>query len=90
MHKCHLAAAAAIAVLLVQLPATDAAVVELAGNVHAAVVGVAAQFELKGRYRVELRQKRVVSFQLVIKEQRGIGHVTPGVENVVSKLKMFL
>ncbi len=63
------------------------AVVEMSGSVQGAVDGVASEIEMKARYYFDLQTRAIVSFQLVTKENREIGHVTPGVE-VVAKLKM--
>lgn len=68
--------------------ATDRhAIVEMSGSVQGAVEGVASEIEMKARYYFDLQSHAIVSFQLVTKETREIGHVTPGVE-VVAKLKM--
>jgi hypothetical protein len=63
------------------------AIVEMSGTVQGAVEGVASEIEMKARYYFDRQSHSIVSFQLVTKETREIGHVTPGVE-VVAKLKM--
>jgi len=62
---------------------------ELAGKVSGAIDGVATEIELKGRYTFDRKTSRVNWVALLIKEQRSIGHVAPGVD-VVARLQMTI
>lgn len=66
---------------------SDAARIELSGNVQAAVGGVSTELELKGRYKFNRQQGTITWFALLIQEKRSIGHVGPGAD-VVAKLQM--
>lgn len=63
------------------------ATIESNGSVTGAIEGVEANIELKARCYFDRRSRRIASFQLVTREKRGIGHVTPGIE-AVAKLKI--
>lgn len=67
----------------------DFARVEFEGVVHGALAGVATEIAIKGRYYFFLRHGEFASLQLVTREQRGIGHINPGVD-VTARLKMRL
>lgn len=64
-----------------------AAQLELAGTVHGATEGVSTEIELKGRYKFDLKARRITWVALLIKEKRPIGHVAPGVD-VAARLQM--
>jgi len=63
--------------------------VELAGNIQGATVGVASEIAIKARYYFDLRRGKIASLQMVGRELRGIGHVSPGIE-ATFRLKMVL
>ncbi len=52
--------------------------VELAGSVEGPVNDTSARIELKGKYRFDLRTKRIDWFALVTREDRGISQVAAG------------
>ena len=52
--------------------------VELAGSVEGPVNDTSARIELKGKYRFDLRTKRIDWFALVTREDRGISQVADG------------
>jgi hypothetical protein len=64
-----------------------AAQLELTGTVHGAIDGVSTEIELKGRYKFDLKLKRITWLALLIKEKRGVGHVAPGVD-VTARLQL--
>jgi len=64
-----------------------AAQLELAGTVHGALDGVSTEIELKGRYKYDLKLRRITWFALLVKEKRPIGPVAPGVD-VSARLQM--
>lgn len=55
---------------------------EIAGQVEGAVQGSATKVELKGRYHFDLTRRRITWAGLLIKEDRGAGPVTPGLDVV--------
>ncbi|MEK6249417.1 MAG: hypothetical protein N2C12_14645, partial [Planctomycetales bacterium] len=61
--------------------------VEMEGTVHGATEGVAAEIAMRVRYFFDLRRGRLATLQLVTRETREIGSVTPGVE-ATARLKM--
>lgn len=67
----------------------SAAKLEAAGNVSGAIHGVATEIELKAKFKFDRELGRITWFAMVIKEQRSIGHVDPGVD-VVARLQMKL
>lgn len=67
--------------------ASGKASITLSGAVQGAVGGVSTELELKAKYEYDLKQNRITWFALLIKEQRKVGHVGPGLD-VVAKLIM--
>lgn len=67
--------------------ASGKASITLSGAVQGAIGGVSTEMELKAKYDYDLTQKRITWFALLIKEQRKVGHVGPGLD-VVAKLIM--
>ncbi len=63
--------------------------VEFSGNIQGATVGVASEIAIKARYYFDLRRGKIASLQMVGRERRGIGHVSPGIE-ATFRLKMVL
>jgi hypothetical protein len=63
------------------------ATVEWEGPVEAAFAGVSSQIETKGKLHFDTRSGRVTWFALLIKEDRDIGHVSPGLE-VISRTQV--
>ena len=57
----------------------ESARVEFQGSVQGALGGVAAEFEITGRYKFNLKAKRISWLAALVKEKRAIGHVEPGV-----------
>lgn len=66
-----------------------AARIEFKGSAQGALGGVATEFEIEGRYKFDLAAKRVVWLAVVLKEQRSIGHVEPGI-TATSRVQMVL
>lgn len=62
---------------------------ELTGSVQGAIDGVATDIELTGRYKFDLASRRITWLAALIKENRSIGHVGPGL-NVTAKLQMTI
>jgi hypothetical protein len=60
---------------------------ELSGHVEGTSEDAATEIELTGKYRYDLRLKRIDWFGLLVKEQRGISRVTAGF-NVSSRLQV--
>jgi len=63
--------------------------VEFSGNIQGATLGVASEIAIKARYYFDLRRGKIASLQMVGRERRGIGHVSPGIE-ATFRLKMVL
>lgn len=63
------------------------ALVEIEGQVEAAVQGVSTEIELRGKYQFNLATKRIPWFGLLVKEKRAASHVGPGLD-VVARLQM--
>ncbi len=61
--------------------------VTLQGVVHGAVAGVATEIDLRGRYQFDLKAGQVTWLALIIKEDRSIGHIAPGLD-VTARLQM--
>jgi hypothetical protein len=57
----------------------------LTGSLRGAAAGVGTHIELKAKYNFDLKTRRVSYFALLVKEQRSVGHVGPGLD-VVAKL----
>ncbi|MGC3969347.1 MAG: hypothetical protein QM775_18900 [Pirellulales bacterium] len=66
-----------------------AARIELKGTVSGASGGVSTDFELAGRYKFDLKQRRITWLALLLKENRSIGHVEPGLE-VQARVQMLI
>jgi hypothetical protein len=58
----------------------QAARVEFKGVVQGALGGVAAEFDVVGRYKFDRTIDRITWLAVLLKEKRAIGHVEPGVE----------
>ena len=65
----------------------DVARSTMVGSVTGTVDGVSTEIEVKAKYNYNLRSKRITWFALLVKEQRSVGHVGPGVD-AVTKLLM--
>jgi len=65
----------------------DTAEVEISGRVEGAVEGVSTEIEMKAKYHFSLSAGRISWFGMLIRENRSIGHVGPGVE-ALSRLQM--
>ncbi|MDA7979429.1 MAG: hypothetical protein MPJ50_11755 [Pirellulales bacterium] len=59
---------------------SSSATIELSGRVEGAVHGVSTEIEVGGKYLFDRQQQTVTKCQLLIKEQRSIGHVGPGIK----------
>ncbi len=66
-----------------------AAEITIDGTLGGAINGVASDMELKGKLLVDIERHAPTSLLLAVKEQRGIGHVAPGLD-VVAKLKITM
>ncbi len=60
----------------------DAALIEMAGQVEGAILGVSTTIELKGKYQFHIQAGRVTWISLLIKENRSIGHAGTGLDVV--------
>lgn len=67
----------------------NVAKIEMAGTVHGAIAGVATEMDVKARYLFDIRRGRVGWIAMIIKEDRSIGHVAPGLKAVV-RLQMTI
>lgn len=54
------------------------AIIDMSGKVSGAVDGVSSDIVLKAKYNVDLKQHAVTWLAMSIREQRAIGHATPG------------
>lgn len=69
--------------------AGDIARIDLTGDVSGAVGGVATEIDVTGRYQFNLTTGRIVWFGLLLKEERAVGHIGPGVD-WTAKLQMTI
>lgn len=60
---------------------------EMTGSVQGTVEGVDTQIELKARYRFDRRRGRIDWIGLVVREKRGPGHISRGID-AVARLQM--
>lgn len=67
----------------------ESAKMELTGIVNGAIDGVATEMELKAKIKFDRQLRRITWLALLIKEQRSIGHVGPGLD-VVARLQVKL
>lgn len=67
--------------------AEDKARFEMAGKVSGAIDGISTEVELKAKYHFDLKAGRICWFGLLVRENRSIGHVGPGLE-VTARLQM--
>jgi hypothetical protein len=67
----------------------DAARIEFKGVVQGALGGVAAEFDVVGRYKYDRAADRITWLAVLLKEKRNIGHVEPGVE-ATTRLQMTI
>jgi hypothetical protein len=58
----------------------DVAIIDLSGQVSGAIDGVASDITLKAKYNINLQSHRVTWLAMSIREDRDIGHATPGFE----------
>jgi hypothetical protein len=65
----------------------NVAEISLEGTLGGAIDGVATDIELKAKLLFDIEMQMPKTLLMAIKEQRGIGHVTPGLD-VVAKLKL--
>lgn len=65
----------------------DRARFEMNGRVSGAVGGVTTEIELKAKYHFDRKANRVSWFGLLVKENRSVGHIGPGLE-VTARLQM--
>lgn len=54
------------------------AIVDMSGQVNGAIDGVASDITLKAKYNINLQSHRVTWLAMSIREDRAIGHATPG------------
>ena len=60
---------------------------EMSGNVQGAIGGVSTDIELKAKCKFDRNAGRITWFALLIKENRSVGHVGPGID-AVARLQM--
>ncbi len=65
------------------------ALIEASGRVSGAIGGVSTEIQLKAKFQFSLDSKSLVWFGLLIKEQRSVGHVGPGLD-VVARIQMTI
>ncbi len=58
----------------------DLAVIDFSGTLRGAVAGVPTDVEVKAKYHFERHQQRISWLAMTIKENRSIGHASPGFE----------
>ena len=63
--------------------------VEINGHVEGAIEGVSTSIEVKAKYRFQLDTGRITWFGILVKEDRSIGHVGPGLE-VTARVQMTI
>jgi len=63
--------------------------VRMGGTVHGMIDGAPTELELRGLYRFDRRWRRVTRMNLAVKEQRTVGHATPGLD-VVAKVRLVV
>ncbi|MBC8353912.1 MAG: hypothetical protein H8E66_18100 [Planctomycetes bacterium] len=56
----------------------DVAIIDMSGKVSGAIDGVASDIQLKAKYNISLSSHRVTWLAMSIREDRAIGHATPG------------
>ncbi|MDA1051770.1 MAG: hypothetical protein O3C40_14995 [Planctomycetota bacterium] len=56
----------------------DVAIIDMSGKVSGAIDGVASDIALKAKYNINLQSHRVTWLAMTIREDRAIGHATPG------------
>ncbi|MEX0820294.1 MAG: hypothetical protein WD070_11910, partial [Pirellulaceae bacterium] len=59
---------------------SDVAIVDMAGKVSGAIDGVASDITLRAKYNFNLRSRQITWLAMSIREDRAIGHATPGFE----------
>jgi len=67
----------------------DKAQIEMAGYVAGSVNGLSTKMQVRAKYRLDLKAKRITWFALLVKESREAGSIGPGLE-VVARLQMKL
>lgn len=65
------------------------AIIELEGQVQGAVKGVTTKIDVKARYKFDLKTHRITWLGLLLKEDRSIGHVGPGME-ITARLQVTI
>ncbi|MEN6493892.1 MAG: hypothetical protein ABFD16_06335 [Thermoguttaceae bacterium] len=60
---------------------------EMTGRVSGAIGGVATEIELQAKYHFDRKTNRVTWFGLLVKENRSVGHIGPGLE-ITARLQM--
>jgi hypothetical protein len=65
----------------------DVAIIDLSGQVSGAIDGVASDITLKAKYNINLQSHRVTWLAMSIREDRAIGHATPGF-NVTARVRV--
>ncbi|MEO8495486.1 MAG: hypothetical protein ABI614_10470, partial [Planctomycetota bacterium] len=56
----------------------NVAIIDLSGQVSGAIDGVASDISLKAKYNINLQSHRITWLAMSIREDRAIGHATPG------------
>jgi len=67
----------------------DLVKIALQGTVQGVADGAVTTIGLKGRYQFDLNRSRITWLALLLKEDREIGHVTPGVE-ATARVQVFV
>lgn len=57
---------------------SNVAIVDMSGKVSGAIDGVASDMVLKAKYNINVQSRRVTWLAMSIREDRAIGHATPG------------
>jgi len=67
----------------------ELAVIDLSGNVRGAIGGVSSDIELKAKYHFDLELRVVRWMAMTIKENRSIGHASPGFD-VTARIRISI
>jgi hypothetical protein len=59
----------------------------MSGRIEGAISGVTTRIDVKGKYRFNRKTQRIDWFGLLVREDRDVGHVGPGVD-AVARLRM--
>ncbi len=67
----------------------ETAVIDLSGTLRGAIGGISSDVEVRAKYHFHRQQQRVVWLQMTIKENRSIGHASPGFD-VTARIRLTI